>query len=277
MRFGHGLTTTPLGRTKGKETVSNDQTKHLAVSLDAEEALLPFVPHLLQDLWSLGFSPEAALRLLERNLHEVPQHVVDLGCGKGTLLIHLAKCFGWHGRGVDIVPEFIAEARRYANDWGVADALDFEVKDMGEELAEGGERNLVLFGFDSEALGELPEALTRIAECVALSGYLLVDLAWARSGHLADFPSEAQVLDSAHAVGFRLIDREMLDPAWVATEGSRHLELIRRRAKELALRHPEHSAAFEVYVTKQEAENQLLTKEAYCGCLLFVRSGQKAR
>ncbi len=257
--------------------MTNDQTKHLAASLDAEEALLPFVPHLLQDLWSLGFSPEAPLRLLERNLHEAPQHVVDLGCGKGALLIHLAKRFGWHGRGVDIVPEFIAEARRYANDWGVADALDFEVKDMGEELAEGGERNLVLFGFDSEALGALQEALARIAECVALSGHLLVDLAWARSGHSADLPSEAQVLDSAHAVGLQLVDREMLDPAWVATEGSRHVELIRRRVKELAIRYPEHSAAFEAYVTEQEAENQLLTKEAHCGHLLFARSGQKAR
>lgn len=239
--------------------------------------MLPFVPYLLQDLWSLGFSPEAPLRLLERNLHEAPQHVVDLGCGKGALLIHLAKRFGWHGRGVDIVPEFIEEARRYANDWGVADALDFEVKDMGEELAEGGERNLVLFGFDSEALGELQEALARIAECVALSGHLLVDLAWARSEHAANLPSEAQVLDSAHAVGLRLVDRETLDPAWVATEGSRHVEFIRRRAEELAIRYPEHSAAFEAYVMEQKAENQLLTKEAHCGYLLFVRSGQKAR
>lgn len=248
-----------------------DQRKHLAASLDAEEALLPFVPHLLQDLWSLGFSPEAPLRLLERNLREAPQLAVDLGCGKGALLIHLAKHLGWHGRGVDIVPEFIAEARRYADDWGVADTLDFKVKDMVEELAEGGKRNLILFGFDSAALGELPEALARITECVAPSGHLLVDLAWARSGHSGDFPSEAHVLDSAHAVGLRLVDKEVLDSAWVAGEGSRQVELIRRRAKELAIRYPEHSAAFESYVTEQEEENQLLTKEAYCGYLLFAR------
>jgi hypothetical protein len=112
-------------------------------------------------------------------------------------------------------------------------------------------------GFDSEALGELPEALARIAECVALSGHLLLDLAWALSGRSVDLPSEAQMLDSAHAVGLRLVDREMMDPAWVATEGSRHLELIRGRARELAIRYPEHSAAFEAYVMEQEAENRM--------------------
>lgn len=250
----------------------NLQTKHLAASLDAEEALLPFIPHLLQDLWSLGFSPEAALRLLERNVHEAPWRMVDLGCGKGALLIHLAKSFGWHGRGVDLVPEFIAEARRYASEWGVADALDFEVKDMGKELADGGEWNLILFGFDSEALGELPEALARIAGRVALSGLLLVDLAWARSGRSVDLPSEARVLESAHAAGLRLVDRETLDPAWVTTEGSRHLELIRGRATELAIRYPEHSAAFEAYVAEQEAENRILSQEAHCGYLLFARA-----
>jgi SAM-dependent methyltransferase len=255
-----------------RELVTSLQTKHLAASLDAEEALLPFVPYLLQDLWSLGFSPEGALRLLGRNVHEAPRRIADLGCGKGALLIHLAKRFGWHGRGVDIVPEFIAAARRYASEWGVADALDFEVKDMGEELADGRERNLVLFGFDSEALGELPEALARIAECVAPSGLILVDLAWALSGRSVDLPSEAQVLDSANAAGLRLVDREVLDPAWMAAEGSRHLELIRGRATEFAIRYPEHSTAFAAYVAEQEAENRLLTEEAHCGYLLFARN-----
>lgn len=252
--------------------MSNHQSKHLAASLDAEEALLPFVPQLLQDLWSLGFSPDAALRLLERNVHEAPPRLVDLGCGKGALLIHLAKRFGWHGRGVDLVPEFIAEARRFAGECGVADAVDFEAKDMGKELTDGGEWDLVLFGFDSEALGELPEALARIAACVAPSGLLMVDLAWAPSGRSVDFPSESQVLESAHAAGLRLVDRETLDPAWMATEGSRHLELIRGRAIELARNHPEHSAAFEAYVAEQESENRKLTEEAQCGYLLFART-----
>lgn len=249
----------------------DDRQKELAASLDADEALLPFVPLLLQDLWSLGFSPEAAVRLLGRNLVEAPRGVLDLGCGKGALLIHLARHFGWRGRGVDIVPEFVEEARRYAEAWNVTDLVDFTVRDMAEEVAESREWDLLVFGFDSEALGPLPKALGRIAERLAPSAHLLLDIVWARGDHPGELLDKEEVLDSARAAGLRWVDAEVLDPGRVAAEGKRHVELIRRRAVELATRHPEHAASFEDYVIEQEAEGRMLSEAAWCGNLLFAR------
>jgi len=92
----------------------NDESRDVSESLDADERLLPFLPALLQDLCALGFTPEPMLRLLERcgMAKRRSVRVLDLGCGKGAALIRLAQEFGWHGEGVDLVSEFVDEARR---------------------------------------------------------------------------------------------------------------------------------------------------------------------
>jgi SAM-dependent methyltransferase len=56
--------------------------------------------------------------------------VYDLGCGDGRIVITAAREFGARGVGVDLDPQRILEARRYAARAGVTDRVTFRVQDL---------------------------------------------------------------------------------------------------------------------------------------------------
>lgn len=247
-----------------------DSRTDLAVSLDAEEEIIPFIPVLLQDLWSLGFSPDLALTILKRNFPATPRRVLDLGCGKGALLIHVAEQLGWNCRGIDIFPAFIAEANRIAQDRRLTNLVQFEVQDMVDEVEMNRHYDLIVFGFDSESVGPLTEALSRIRKCLTTQGHLLLDTIWAQPGRSqGEIATEADTLSAAKNAGLYLVDREILDRSLVEAQNASNTELIRRRALELAEKFPAHAAAFHAYVQKQEEESRMLSEDVQCACLLF--------
>lgn len=58
--------------------------------------------------------------------------VYDLGCGDGRIVITAAKKYGASGRGIDIDPERIREARENARQAGVEDQVEFVEADLFE-------------------------------------------------------------------------------------------------------------------------------------------------
>ncbi|MDZ4812946.1 MAG: class I SAM-dependent methyltransferase [Pseudomonadota bacterium] len=72
---------------------------------------------------------DVVLRML--NLAEVDagDHVLDLGCGDGRVVIAAARECGARGTGIDIEPYWIEESQRNATVAGVADRVEFSVQD----------------------------------------------------------------------------------------------------------------------------------------------------
>ncbi|GAB3203410.1 SAM-dependent methyltransferase [Pontibacter aydingkolensis] len=58
--------------------------------------------------------------------------VYDLGCGDGRIVITAAKKYGATGKGIDINPERIAEAKQNAKAADVTGRVEFEVGNMFE-------------------------------------------------------------------------------------------------------------------------------------------------
>src|SRR5690606_4246247 len=58
--------------------------------------------------------------------------VCDLGCGDGRIVVTAAKKYGASGRGIDIDPERIREARENAKKAGVEDKVEFIEGDLFE-------------------------------------------------------------------------------------------------------------------------------------------------
>jgi SAM-dependent methyltransferase len=56
----------------------------------------------------------------------------DLGCGDGRIVVTAAKAHGARGTGIDIDPERIGEARKNAEQAGVAGQVSFKVADLFE-------------------------------------------------------------------------------------------------------------------------------------------------
>lgn len=244
-------------------------------SLDADERLLPFLPALLQDLWALGFSPDPMLKLLIRSgLAKHPNlRVLDLGCGKGAALVRLAREFGWHGEGVDLMPDFIQEARKRSAEYGVADRLRFEVAAITQAVRQGPEIDLILFGFDADVLGTLEESLKVLRSRLASAGHIVLDTAWTRgeSSKPNVAMSETSTKSAVRAAGFDVIDEEILDSEWVRAQNHDNTEAIRRRARELGRRYPEKQPWFDDYVRRQEEECRQLEEEFAC-CILLLRA-----
>lgn len=56
--------------------------------------------------------------------------VIDLGCGDGRIVVMAAQKFGARGRGFDLNPQRIAEAKENAKNAGVADKVEFLEKNL---------------------------------------------------------------------------------------------------------------------------------------------------
>jgi SAM-dependent methyltransferase len=249
-----------------------DVREDLAHSLDAEPDLLPFIPYLLQDLWSLGFAPERLGDLMQRNLgHRSGLGMLDLGCGKGALLIHLARRFGWHGRGIDIVPEFIGEARRRADQHGVATSLRFDVGDMRDTLHGAVAADLIIFGYDCDALGALDVALGKLRPHLLSDGRVLLDTAWSLPGFQhSGLLNQPATLHAIAAAGFRVADMEITPVDVVREQNRTNTESIRRRAIELSQTHSQKRELIARYLADQVEECRVLEDEAACASLLLA-------
>jgi ubiquinone/menaquinone biosynthesis C-methylase UbiE len=75
------------------------------------------------------FSEEQLLLLGEKcrelGYLQPDSRMLDLACGHGEILSRWSKLYGITGTGVDIVPEFVADARRRAEELGVSSKVKF--------------------------------------------------------------------------------------------------------------------------------------------------------
>lgn len=148
----------------------------VATSLDATPELLPFISELLADIWVLGSQPEAILNLL-RPLR-LPTHssqVLDLGCGKGAVALHLAKEFGFQVLGIDLFEPFIKDAKARAEQLSVTHLCRFMVTDIRDTLEKARGFDVVIYASDGGVLGDFERCVGKLRRSVHPGGYILID------------------------------------------------------------------------------------------------------
>lgn len=75
-------------------------------------------------------SPEVVNAMLKLARVSVNDIVYDLGCGDGRIVISAAKEYGASGKGIDINPDRISEAKANAEKANVSDLVKFAVADL---------------------------------------------------------------------------------------------------------------------------------------------------
>ena len=158
--------------------------RELAASLDADPALLPWLPDLLQDLWALGCDPDLVVALLRGAGITRGDHVLDLGCGKGAIAIPLAAKTGATVTGVDLMGAFVDRAQELAVEHGVSDLCTFRQGDMRKLLDEIRDAAAVVYS-SVGALGRIDDCVARLRGSIRTGGFLVLD-----DGFLHD-PSKA--------------------------------------------------------------------------------------
>ncbi len=100
--------------------------------------------------------------------------VLDIGCGKGEMLIRLAERFGIDGVGVDISEAFLHEAREQARLRVPRRHLDFLLADFRQLALPPKHFDLGMCVGATQALGSMTLTLARLKELVRPGGWILV-------------------------------------------------------------------------------------------------------
>jgi SAM-dependent methyltransferase len=100
--------------------------------------------------------------------------VLDVGCGRGELLIRIAERTGAGGLGVDASEEQIEVARAQAAARAPGEHLAFEARDAGAMVAPAGIFAAAACIGSSHALGGLGPTLERLRDLVRPGGYLVL-------------------------------------------------------------------------------------------------------
>jgi ubiquinone/menaquinone biosynthesis C-methylase UbiE len=100
--------------------------------------------------------------------------VIDVGCGKASLLVRVLGASGATGLGVDINPAFLAEARTLAGRHGAGDAVTLLQADAATLDLPAGSFALGICIGATHAFGGYRETLRALRRLVRPGGWLLV-------------------------------------------------------------------------------------------------------
>jgi SAM-dependent methyltransferase len=266
-----------------QKSYKDEVQEKLAKSLTAQTPeLIPYLPYLLTDVWELGSSPADMKTLIENHLpspHKL--HLIDLGCGKGAAPIYLAKTLGCHVKGIDLIPEFIEEANIQAQSSEIGHLCEFVVGDINEAVLLERNYDIAVLDAIADVLGTPAETIRMIRHVIKESGYLLINDAYkledAELG-LSQHPDQRIMPQAASLTADEEIPLETLEAPyltykeWIAlfrteglevvdtiiTEGQAlfafnqaQTELIRIRAEELKILHPDKKELFDDFIKSQ--------------------------
>ena len=244
-------------------------------SLDLQDAAIePYIPFILQDLWELGSMPEYIIQLAQK--HIGPNNlnrVVDFGCGKGAVLIQMWQKMPFQGVGIDLVPAFIHSAQKYAKLWNCVDSLTFEIADIRKRIIAIREMDLVIFGQDSDVLGNVAQSLNQLKNCIANDGWIMMEVACRNDAHgqNKELPDEEELWKQIHESGLVLIDRMDWEREKLIDINHKNTHLIKGRIESLIQRYPNQEELFRSYLEDQIEECRELAEEIQCMSLILQK------
>jgi SAM-dependent methyltransferase len=243
--------------------------KSIVKSLDGLEfGLFPYLSYLLQDLWEIGASPEIILNLLKKNGPPTAESkILDLGCGKGAVLIKLVQEFECAGHGIDALPEFIDEAKKFAKKYKVEKNCVFEIGDIRRTVDGLKGYDLVVLGSIGPVFGDIKTTLQNVSKCIKQDGIVILDDGYISADSQLKSPmylNETDTLKQIESANMRIVDQTILSSDLIKKSNKKIYDKIRKRSLEMIKSYPEDQSIFEGYLKSQEEENNILENHITC-------------
>jgi SAM-dependent methyltransferase len=232
------------------------------------------IPYVLQDLWGLGSIPEYIYQLIKDNVDSKRiEKIIDLGCGKGAVLIYLAKRLKFQGLGIDIVSDFIESAKIHSIENSVNNRLDFVASDFLEYIDQDRKYDIVIYGYDSGILGDVLETITRLQNCISDPGYLILEIAFTPENkeQIEDLPTEKELVKKVDKSDLKIIDKILWPTDKIKAINIENNIFINKRIDELKKTYPEKTNVFEQYISNQKDECKLIENELICSTLILKK------
>jgi len=251
--------------------------KSIVKSLDGLEfGLFPYLSYLLQDLWEIGASPDTIIELLKKsNSIKKESKILDLGCGKGAVLIKLVKEFGCEGYGIDALPEFIEDAKKYAKKNKVEQRCEFEVGDIRRMVNDLKGYDVVVLGSIGPVFGDIKTTLLNVNNCIKDDGLVILDDGYLSADSQLKSPiyfNQADTLKQIESAKMRIVDQIVLSSEFIKKSNIEIYNQIRKRSIEMMDKFPEDHSIFEGYLKSQEEENDILENHITCVTWLLEKN-----
>lgn len=232
------------------------------------------IPYVLQDLWELGSIPEYVHKLIDKNVSKKDiKTIIDFGCGKGAVLIYLASKFDFNGLGIDIVPEFIKSAIQYSIENSVDNRIDFKTDDILKRISRNEKYDIMIYGYDSEILGDVYNSISQLQNSISDSGYLILEIAFTpdEKERIEGLPTEKELLEQLDKSDLKTIDNIFWDTNKIRTINDQNNNHINKRIQELKKIYPGQTRIFERYMSNQIDECKLIENEVICSTWLMKK------
>ncbi|MDX1380183.1 MAG: class I SAM-dependent methyltransferase [Xanthomonadales bacterium] len=245
------------------------------------EALVPVMHELMTDFQALGGWPDEAAAAMRGTGLDATHRVADLGCGKGAVGIRLACEFACRVDGFDLHPPFLDDAREAAEAAGVGDRCTYIEADL-REILDGTERwdAVVYSALGSGLFGGHATCVAALRQAVRPGGWMLVAdgyLQDARDGQEAPpgfgyYRTLDETRDELAAHGDVVVSEVFVSPAAMEADDARGTAWLRRRAPEVAQRHPELREAIDAMFEGYAREGDWMTRATGEACWVLQRA-----
>lgn len=246
--------------------------RKLAKSLSADSVeLIPYLPFFLQDLWELGSSPADMIHLVSKHMNlSKEMKILDLACGKGAVSIQMAKKFGCSVKGIDLIQEFILDAKDKALENNVEDLCDFSIEDINLSVNLERGFDLVVLGAVGDVLGMPQETLIKLSATIKQGGYILIDDAYAKAGSNSSYMNKEDWLKAIEDTNLELVEDLIVDSEMFSDLLDDQMANISKRAFELKIKYPEKAQIFDAYLESQLSECEILENDV-TGVTMLLR------
>jgi len=197
-------------------------------------------------LFCSPMSEEKADLLLSRLEQGNKDRVVDIGCGKGELLIRMAERFGIEGVGIDRSTTFLDIAREQARRAGVAGRISFLEQDAATYTADSTCFAAGLCIGSGAAFGFFADVVKRMSCLIQPGGLLLIGECYWKQEPAAEYLQFLGVdrgIYSSHEGNIELARQLRLIPLWSTVssdeEWEAYEELYRRNIEDYVAENPE--------------------------------------
>lgn len=151
----------------------------MAMDCNATE-LVPFLPYILQDFFEMGSSATTIVNIIKEQKRDNKVKILDLGCGKGAVIIKIAEDVESECLGIDGVKEFIEFGKSIVEQKQLANCR-FECGDLRNIINQLGKYDFIILGSIGPVLGNYYETMIKLKPHLESTGFIILD-----DGYISD-------------------------------------------------------------------------------------------